>query len=28
VRVNGAFADSALVRETGRQLGLIYGGME
>jgi hypothetical protein len=27
VRVNGAFADSALVRETGRQLGLIYGGM-
>jgi len=28
VRVNGAFADCALVRETGRQLGLIYGGME
>jgi len=28
VRVNGAFADSALVRETGRQLGFIYGGME
>jgi hypothetical protein len=28
VRVNGAFADSALVRGTGRQLGFIHGGME